>query len=54
MTLSGEKTIQDKPSIIKDSDSAHYAHTDLSHITTEMLELPCLFPGGWRNDFTYD
>ena len=36
------------------SDSVHYAHTDLLRITTELLETPVLFTGGWRNNFTYD
>ena len=34
--------------------SAHYAHTDLSRITTELCGYPVLFTGGWRNNFTYD
>ena len=31
-----------------------FAHTDLSRITTERWELPALFTGGWRGNFTYD
>ena len=39
---------------ISPSDSAHYAHTDLSCITMELWKIPILFIGGGCNNFTYD
>ena len=39
---------------ISPSDSAFYAHTDLSHITTEQLELPVVFTDGRRHSFSYE
>ena len=32
------------------SDSAHFAHTDLLRIATELWGKHALFTGGWRNN----
>ena len=39
---------------ISSPDSAHYTHTDLSRITTELWELQVPFTGGWCINFTYN
>ena len=38
------------------SDSAHYTHTDLLHITTvtELYRLPVIFTDRWQHSFIYD
>ena len=37
---------------IPSSNIAHCAHIDLSHMKTELWELPVLFTDGWPNKFT--
>ena len=43
-----------RTSTILPCDSAHYAHTDLSCITTELWEILVHFTDGGRNNFTCD